>query len=198
MFDKNASGCTLVKGKHADGGWHRLSDTRKGVLRRLVRGLKSNDNPATLLKWAHMSDLQDTLSGRPAENEVVLRQYQQMFNTLLFDEAFDFKRYPIRMVGNDTKEWKTVQDHRGESKKFGSTSQDIQSHIRIFADVHNITNQNRRLRIYLGKILHQMIHSFENIYVCGCQSCTLKLNLSDNPSWGGTGHHRFFLKVSII
>jgi len=198
MFDKNASGCTFVKGKPADGGWRRLSHTRKDVLRRLVRGLKSNDNPTTLHKWAHMNDLQATLNGRLAENQAVLQQYQDLFNALLFNGAFDFKRCPIRMIGNETQEWKTVQDHHGESKKSGSTPQDIQSHIRIFADVTNITNQNRRLRIYLGHMLHQMIHAFEAIYVCGCKKCTLKLNLADNLSWKGTGHHRFFFKVSLL
>ena len=101
------------------------------------------------------------------------------------------------MIGNDTEEWKTVQDHHGESRKIGSTAKDIQSPIRIFADVPHIVNPNRRLRIYLGKILHQMIHSFETIYVCGCKKCTLNLHLFDNLSWGGTGHHRFFLKLSL-
>jgi len=167
----------------------------------LIGSLRSAANkPDTLRSYAHLCNLGLTLGGRRAEDPSVHVQYRDMFNELLFGRTFDVRRCPVRFISRNSTEWHVLsplENHtHSESRKAINSIGILESHIIIYEDPDRTCNALQRLRLYLGQILHQMIHSYVNLHICCCRACTRDLHASDPLSRGGTRHDTFFLKIS--
>jgi hypothetical protein len=191
-------GCTLIDCIPAKANVHRANATHADAKARLEKGLLSISVTEALKEWTRLSNLGKTLGSRYAEEPSVLPRYQEMFKTILFGGDFDFKLCPIHLIEFRDDGWDIGDQDvpHCKSTKLLNASGKIESHIGICVIEAQIDNYPNRLRIYLGRILHQMIHSYEDLHVCSCTDCTLRLKAEDPLNRGGTRHQTFFLGVS--
>lgn len=193
LYTDSLAQCILRDNIPANENSHRSGPTLDQIKAQLMRALRSNETTTSVARFRHLKDLRTTFGSRLAEDESILRQYLEMFNILLFNGHFDFQRCPMQMVlkGED---WRNTYENTmaSETRRSINSSGVIESPIVIFEDQYNANNPARRLRLYLGRILHQMIHSYVNINVCACKSCTARLHATDPLSKGDSSLHSTF------
>ena len=109
--------------------------------------------------------------------------------TLAFHETRTLVEKAERLLADST-------DERGEST---ANKHSVHTRIRIFKrdlpPPTSIPEAVHLLQLYLGSILHEMVHSFFNIYVCKCEvRCARKSTEMEED--GCTGHGLPFLRVA--
>lgn len=133
----------------------------------------------------------------------VLKLYFAAFSRIYFDGQLTLLNCPLSMVykkptpGAHGTRWESsyhgfTEDHR---KRAGTSPSNVQSPIYILEMEH--TNPNVRLRMYIGTLLHEMVHAFFHLFACGCPRC---VNPSQAPllfTEGNLGHGLPFMKLAL-
>jgi hypothetical protein len=127
-------------------------------------------------QWFSRKQLNDlTVSSK---NEVIseklLITYRDMFNKIIFKGLLNGEICPLTFVGLESHHSKLFGCSQNLRDAPGITPETMRGHIIIFELKQDGRPWAEQLRIYLGVMLHEMVHAFQCIYSCGCRSCEIE------------------------
>ncbi|EPE30739.1 hypothetical protein GLAREA_03706 [Glarea lozoyensis ATCC 20868] len=178
----------------SSGSGHKLSYKEEDLLQKMRAHLASPYD-SHRQEWfrKQLHDLVQQSSKTPTDWEAILLRYRDMFNKIIFKGLLNRQLCPLTFFKLGT--------HK--SKLFGwslnlrdipdITPETITGKIDIFEIKDRGRSLAEQLRIYLGVLLHEMVHAFQCLYTCGCIACEIPDDLFKEA---GNGYELFFYGLS--